>query len=155
MARLALIPHDQRIGLMLNAHSGVLPKPMKNHSMEVVLVEDSLRVRESVKQMLGEIPGVAVSGEFATAKAAIKGIDRLRPDLVILDIRLQNSNGLDVLKHVRAAHPGIEAYVFSDRAGADYQKHVSQLGTTHFFSKIGDAEKLYRAVAALSALARH
>lgn len=126
---------------------------MKSQTMEVVLVEDSLRVRESVKQMLGEISGVSVSGEFATANDAIKGIDRLRPDLIILDIRLQNSSGLDVLKHLRAAHPGIETYVFSDSVGADYRTHVSQLGSTHIFSKIGEAEKLYRAVAALSALA--
>ena len=121
--------------------------------MKVILVEDSLRVRESVKQMLGEIAGVVVSGEFASATDAISGIDQLLPDLVIIDIGLRDSNGLDVLGHVSAAHPRTETIVFSDRAGADYRKRASALGATHFFSKIGETEKLYSAVAAMSAQA--
>lgn len=118
--------------------------------INVVLVEDSLRVRESLKQMLSEIPGVAVSGEFEAAEEAIEGIDRLRPDLVIIDIGLQASNGLDVLCHIRSTHPRIESIVFSDRAGVEYRKRVSRLGATHFFSKISETEKLYNAVAAMS-----
>jgi DNA-binding NarL/FixJ family response regulator len=119
--------------------------------IKVILVEDSARVRESLRQMLSEIAGVVVSGEFAAAKEAIKGIDRLRPDLVIVDIGLQRSNGLDVLNHLRATHPLTETIVFSDRTGAEYRKRVSQLGATRFFSKISETEKLYNAVAAIAA----
>ena len=128
---------------------------MKRRTIEVILVEDSVRVREGLKLMLSEIAGVVVSGEFAAAKEAIKGIDRLCPDLVIIDIGLRNSNGLDVLDHVRTAHPRAESIVFSDRTGADYRKRVAELGATHFFSKIGETEKLYSAVVAMSAAAGH
>lgn len=126
---------------------------MRGTPMNIVLVEDSRRVRESVKQMLSDIEGVAVSGEFTTAQAAMTGIDQLRPDLVIVDIGLQNSNGLEVLEHVRVVHPRIKTIVFSDRVDAEYRTRVSKLGATYFFSKNGDTEKLYGAVAALSALA--
>ena len=81
------------------------------------------------------------------------GIDQLCPDLVIVDIGLLNSNGLDVLNHVRVAHPRIKTIVFSDRVGAEYRRRVSQLGATHFFSKVGDTEKLYGAVAAMATIA--
>jgi DNA-binding NarL/FixJ family response regulator len=123
-----------------------------NH-IEIILVEDSQRVRESLKQMLSDIAGVVVSGEFKAAGEAIMGIDQLCPDLVIVDIRLQNSNGLDVLNHVRVAHPRTKTIVFSDRTGADYRTRVSQLGATHFFSKIGETEKLFGAVAAMATMA--
>lgn len=144
--RAGLIWND--LGIEYSPHVESL---MKHSTINVILVEDSRRVRESVKQMLSEIAGVVISGEFSAAKEAIKGIDRLHPDLVILDIGLRNSNGLDVLGHVRATHPHTETIVFSDRAGADYRKRVSQLGATHFFSKIGETEKLFSAVSALAA----
>lgn len=123
---------------------------MNGTPMKVILVEDSPRVRQSIKHMLSEIAGVVVSGEFSAAGEAIRGIDVLRPHLVILDIGLHNSNGLDVLSHVQAVHPGIRTIVFSDRTSDEYQTRISQLGATHFFNKTGETESLFNAVVAMS-----
>ena len=121
---------------------------------KIILVEDSLRVRKSLKAMLGEIDGVVISGEFEGTEEAIRGIDQACPDLVIIDIGLRSGNGLEVLDYVRNVHPHVETIVFSDRAAHEYRARAAQLGATHFFSKLNEIEQLYAAVTAVAGAAQ-
>src|SRR4051812_7125908 len=64
----------------------------------VVVVEDSTIVRERLIRLLTSIPNVRVVGEAATVSDAIRTVGELRPDVVTLDLRLENGSGLDVLR---------------------------------------------------------
>ena len=100
---------------------------MSRNLAKIVLVEDSIALREGLRNMLSEIPGLIVHGEFEAAQDAISGIDQIRPDIVILDIGLKSGNGLEVLHHLNQVHPRCTAIVFSNRVDTEYRKQSEQL----------------------------
>ena len=122
---------------------------MSYNLAKIVLVEDSAALREGVRNMLSEIPGLNVHGEFEAAQDAIRGIDRIRPDIVILDIGLKSGNGLEVLHHLNQVHPRCTAIVFSNRVDTEYRKQAMHRGATHVFNKFSESEQLFDAVATL------
>ena len=124
---------------------------MSRNLAKIVLVEDSVALREGVRNMLSEIPGLIVHGEFEAAQDAIRGIDRIRPDIVILDIGLKSGNGLEVLHHLNQVHPRCTAIVFSNRVDTEYRKQAMHRGATHVFNKFSESEQLFDAVAKLVA----
>jgi DNA-binding NarL/FixJ family response regulator len=70
--------------------------------LSVLVVEDSGIVRERLVRLLSAVPNLRVVGEAATATDAIEKIGQFRPDVVTLDLRLEQGTGLDVLRAVEA-----------------------------------------------------
>ena len=124
---------------------------MSSIKTKIVLVEDSIALREGLARMLSEIPDLIVSAEFAGAGDAIKGIGRVRPDIVILDIGLSSGSGLEVLHYLNEVHPRCKTIVFSNRVDNEYRNQATHLGATHVFNKISESANLFDAVAALVA----
>jgi DNA-binding NarL/FixJ family response regulator len=118
--------------------------------LRLVLVEDSPLVRESLREMLSDIAGLQVTGEFDHAGEAIAAIDQDPPDVVLLDIKLRESNGMQVLRHVKEAHPRVKVIVFSSYSDERDRQRFLAAGADQFFSKTDQTEKLYQAVAALA-----
>jgi hypothetical protein len=71
----------------------------RNEGMKVFLVDDSAIVLEKLAVMISGIDGVEIAGQALNARDAIQSIVKLKPDVAILDIRLNGGgNGMDVLK---------------------------------------------------------
>jgi len=74
--------------------------------MKVFLVDDSSKVLEKLSTMISRIDGLKIAGQALNARDAIQSIVKLKPEVVILDIRLDNSgNGMDVLKEIKRENP--------------------------------------------------
>lgn len=116
---------------------------------KIVLVEDTVVLRESVKTILGEIPDLVVCGEYESVREAIEGIDRIGPDVVVLDIGLKTGNGLDVLRYLNKVHPHCRVIVFSNRVDRYYREEALLWGASHVFNKFTESEQLFDAVAAI------
>lgn len=65
--------------------------------MKVVIVEDEVNSRNLLCSLLSEIPKVEIIGEASTVSDAVKVINELKPDLLFLDIQLQNSTSFEIL----------------------------------------------------------
>lgn len=115
--------------------------------MKVFLVEDSAPILERLKAMLEAIPGVAVVGHAASAREAIAGILDARPDVVVLDLKLANGSGFEVLSDVHARAPGIDFYMLSNFASEPYRRHAERLGALGFFDKSKEFERVRDVVA--------
>jgi len=76
---------------------------MSGEKVSVVLVEDEPEARKSLREYLRGIDWIEIRGEAADGRAAVELIDRLRPDLVFLDVQLPEMTGLRVLESVRHA----------------------------------------------------
>ncbi|HEV7238915.1 MAG TPA: LytTR family DNA-binding domain-containing protein [Thermoanaerobaculia bacterium] len=74
--------------------------------MRAVIAEDEELARASLRQLVSEVDWVELVGEAADGHAAVETIDRLRPDLVFLDVMLPELTGLEVLQRVKH-HPMI------------------------------------------------
>jgi chemotaxis response regulator CheB len=69
--------------------------------MRVVVVDDSIMVRERLVKMFSEIPAVAVVGEAGNSLEALNIIEDKKPDVVVLDIKMPGDSGVEVLKRVK------------------------------------------------------
>jgi DNA-binding NarL/FixJ family response regulator len=118
---------------------------------KVYVVEDAPLVRERLIEMLDATPGTQVIGAAEGAAEAIRGILEERPDVVLLDLRLAQGNGLDVLRAVHPAAPEITFYMLTSFATEPYRQLAVRLGAQDFFDKASDFERMRDIIAARSA----
>jgi two-component system response regulator DevR len=72
-------------------------------AVDVLLVDDSRVVRERLRDLLDGEDGVAVVGEAGSVAEAKAALHEARPDVVVVDLRLPDGTGMDLLRHVRRA----------------------------------------------------
>ena len=115
--------------------------------MNIFLVDDSSMVRERLERLLGEVPGARVVGHAGGADEAIADILAERPDFVVLDLRLAQGSGFDVLRALRPQLPATEFCMLSNFASEPYRRAAIQLGAIDFYDKTRDFERVRDLVA--------
>lgn len=75
----------------------------KPDAIRVLLVDDHEIVRVGLRQLLGRYPSILVVGEAATAADAIRKAADLKPDIIVMDIRLGDESGVEVCRDILAA----------------------------------------------------
>jgi len=74
--------------------------------MRVLIVDDVAAVREALCLLLGDEPGVEVIGEAVDGEEAVRMVETLRPDLVLMDIEMPHMGGLSAMRAIqRLPHP--------------------------------------------------
>ena len=121
----------------------------------VFLVEDSTLVRERMLKMLVSIQGVDAVGSACGARDAERAILAAQPDAVLLDIKLSQGSGFDVLRSLRKHAPHIEIYMLSNFAAEPYRQRAASLGARGFYDKSTEIESLRRALAERVAQSTH
>jgi len=101
----------------------------------VFLADDHPLVREHLTALIQSEPDLAVCGEAADAPAALALIRRQKPDLVILDVSLKHSNGLDLLKDLRELRPKLAVLVLSMHDEALYAERALLAGALGYITK--------------------
>ena len=79
----------------------------------VFLLDDHEIVRRGIAELLGVEPDIEVVGQSGSAAQAIRRIPALRPDVAILDARLEDGSGIDVCREVRSIDPTIRALILT------------------------------------------
>ena len=84
-----------------------MPKtlPPLDHKIKVFIADDSLIVQEHLVTMLDELTEVEIVGQAGTVVGAISAIRKFQPDVVILDIRMPDGSGIDVLRTIKQDEP--------------------------------------------------
>ena len=91
-------------------------------SLKVVLVEDSPAVRERLAHSLRSIDDVELIGEYEDANTAIDGIRNGAPHVVLLDIKLRGSSGMDVMRYVEQSKIDVKVIVLTNYAEPQYRE---------------------------------
>jgi DNA-binding NarL/FixJ family response regulator len=91
-------------------------------SLKVVLVEDSPAVRERLAHSLRSIDDVELIGEYEDANTAIDGIRNGAPHVVLLDIKLCGSSGMDVMRYVEQSKIDVKVIVLTNYAEPQYRE---------------------------------
>ena len=82
-------------------------------SVRVFLVDDHEVVRRGVAEVLEDDPGLVVVGEAGTVAEALARIPAVRPDVAVVDMRLPDGDGADVVRQLRARLPDVRFLVLS------------------------------------------
>lgn len=112
--------------------------------MNVLVVDDEPLARARLRRLLDDLPGHVCSGEAADGAQAVAACRRLRPDVVLLDIRMPGPDGLETA-HALTALPTPPAIVFTT-AFADFAVEAFDAGAVHYLLKPVSAEGLARAL---------
>jgi DNA-binding NarL/FixJ family response regulator len=116
--------------------------------VKVFLVEDSPLLRERLEKMLAAIPGAQSVGHAPGADSAIAAIEAAHPDVVVLDIQLEQGSGFDVMRAVRPKQPQVGFFVLTNFAHEGYRRMAEKLGARGFFDKSREIEALQAALRA-------
>lgn len=106
--------------------------------MKVFVVEDSAAICERIVQIVNEVQDVDVVGTADDELGAIRGIEINTPDAVILDIRLINGDGLNVLQFVKRTMPELKVIVLTNFNSEQYRKLAQRYGADAFLDKSND-----------------
>ncbi|HEY4637246.1 MAG TPA: response regulator transcription factor [Burkholderiales bacterium] len=115
--------------------------------LEIFLVDDSAPVRERIVALLETLDGTRVVGHADGAGEAIRLILALLPQVVLLDLKLAQGSGFDVLRAVCPQAPRVDFYVLSNFATPAYRKSAEQLGARGFFDKTQEFKQLLEVLA--------
>ena len=103
--------------------------------VKVVIVDDSMEIQERLAAMLRDIPGVEVAGQAASVAEAISAVHRLKPDVMILDLRLPDGNGMEVLRLVQREQTRTRIIVLTSYAYPQYEQRAREAGVHAFLNK--------------------
>ncbi len=87
--------------------------PQDAQTIRVLIVDDHSVVRQGIRRILEEQPDIEVEGEAEDGLVAVEQVDRLRPDVVLLDLQLPHMSGIEALPKLRAAHPAVEVVILT------------------------------------------
>jgi len=114
--------------------------------IRVVVVDDHAVVREGLKRIISESPGMVVTAEAGDGHEAIRIIQREPCDVVLLDITMPNKSGLDVLKQLHAESPRLPVLVLSMHSEDQYAVRVLRAGAAGYLTKESAPAKLVQAI---------
>jgi two-component system response regulator AlgR len=121
-------------------------------SLRVLIVDDEPPARERLRSMLIEGGEYEVAGEAGNGEQALEMVDKLLPDVVLLDVRMPGIDGLEVARHL-AAHPEPPAVIFTT-AFDEYALQAFDSEAVAYLLKPIRAEKLRAALAKAARLTR-
>lgn len=116
-------------------------------SISVALVEDNSGLRESLAVLLAGTPGFRCSGSFNSAEAALEGLPKLAPDVVLMDIHLPNLSGCDCVKLLRERLPKTKILMLTVFAEGQYIFQALRAGANGYLSKKTPPADLLKAIA--------
>jgi len=112
----------------------------------VVIVDDHELLRAGTRRILEDADGFSVVGEAEDGEAAIAVVNRLLPDVVLMDIRLPSMNGLEAARRIVADHPGITVLILSAYDDEDYVRAALAAGVSGFLLKTTPSAELIQAI---------
>ncbi len=110
------------------------------------IVDDHPIFREGLAQVVSEEKDLKICGSAGTAAEALEGIERLKPDLVLVDISLPDKSGLELIKAVRARNHDVKLLVISMHDEALYANRVLEMGGDGYIMKQEDPAEIVQAM---------
>jgi DNA-binding NarL/FixJ family response regulator len=124
-------------------------------ALSVLLADDHAIVRQGLRAILQTVPDIRLAGEAADGQEVLRLVERLSPDVLVLDLMLPGLNGFEVARQVRRRVPRTRVVVLSMHADAAYVAEALRAGAVGYVVKDAGIEDLLRAVRAAAAGKRY
>ena len=98
---------------------GPVPQDVATASIGVFVLDDHDVVRDGLRLLLEETVGVTLVGSAATAGEALERIRQLRPDVALIDLRLTEVSGIEVVRHLRVEAPDTRCVIYTSYRGEE------------------------------------
>lgn len=112
----------------------------------VLLVDDHPLVRAGVRRVLETNPDIRIVAEAASGDAALELLERETPDVLVLDLAMPDTDGLEVLRRAKRRWPELGVVILTMHANPEYLKRAIQYGADAYVLKESAAQELVAAV---------
>lgn len=115
-------------------------------AVKVMIVDDHNLVREGLKAVFDQGEEVDVVGEAASGEEAIEMVDKLRPDVILMDISMPGMNGIQATKAIRDSHPEAKIVILTMLDQEGYVYEAIKAGATGYMLKSTSSDELVNAI---------
>ncbi|WP_191488906.1 response regulator transcription factor [Pseudomonas sp. FEN] len=115
----------------------------------LLLVDDHSLIRAGVRALVQDIPGYAVIGEASDGAQLLEAVERLNPDIILLDLSMRGTGGLDALRQLKAARPQSKVLILSMHTDPQLIMQALEIGAHGYLLKDTTATELAQALDAL------
>src|SRR5208337_5619440 len=115
-------------------------------SIRVLLVDDHELMRQGLRSLLEREPDVVVVGEASNGREAVVLSRTLAPDVVLLDVAMQDANGIEATRQIRAECPGAKVLALSSHSDTRYVSAMLDAGACGYVLKANSYDDLRRAL---------
>ncbi|GAA2245651.1 response regulator transcription factor [Herbiconiux moechotypicola] len=119
-------------------------------SIRVLLVDDQSLIRMGMRMVLEAQAGIEVAGEAADGWEAIAAVERLHPDVVLMDVRMPGLDGIAATRSIVAAHPASRILILTTFDLDEYAFAGLQAGASGFLLKDAQPAELVAAIRAVA-----
>src|SRR5215471_11384046 len=115
-------------------------------SIKVLIAEDHDVVREGLKILISADPHMEVAGEACNGAAAVRLAEKLRPNVILMDLAMPRCNGLDAARDICRRMPDTKVLVLSAHQDEDTIQKVMDVGVSGYLTKHSAADELLTAI---------
>ncbi len=131
------------------------PSTSGNHSsnkgdarIRVLVVDDHPAIREALTEVIGNKADLEICGQAASAGEALHLVEKVNPDVVIVDVSLEDAHGLDLVQNIRVQFPDVQVIVFSMYNENVYAERAVRAGASGYLMKSEPTQKVIEAIRA-------
>lgn len=114
--------------------------------IKVLLVDDHDLVRLGIKKLLSDVPNIQIVGEANSGEKAIEIIEKVKPDVILMDVKMPGMGGLAATKHIVNEHPEIKILVVTVYGDEPYPTRVLQAGASGYMTKGVSVDEMIQAI---------
>ncbi|MFM1873413.1 MAG: hypothetical protein RL398_2835 [Planctomycetota bacterium] len=115
-------------------------------TVKLVLIDDQAMVRAAFKSLLERVSHFQVIGDAGNARDGIELVEKLRPDVVVLDITMPGLSGIDAVAPIKSASSHTKVLMASQHEGMKFVQQALQAGADGYLSKDSEPEELALAI---------
>jgi DNA-binding NarL/FixJ family response regulator len=114
--------------------------------VRIVLVEDHTILREGLRALLSADPKFEIVGEADDGREAVRQVEKLIPDLVVMDLSMPRMTGMDAIREIKRRHPGTKIIALTVHKAEEYLRTTLQAGAEGYVLKDATHEELMLAI---------
>ena len=116
------------------------------NKVRLLLVEDHTIVREGLRALLSRYDNVEVVGEARDGVEALEQVDKLHPDIVLMDVAMPRMNGMEATRLIHERHPETKVIILTQYSDKYYVRSLLKAGATGYILKDVLGDELIRAI---------
>jgi DNA-binding NarL/FixJ family response regulator len=119
------------------------------HQARVLIVEDHALVRQGILAFLDTDPAIEVAGEAADARDAVCKAESLEPDIILMDLKLPDGDGINTIAQIKHRRPEVKVLVLTSFGDEARVTAAMEAGADGYLLKDADGEVLLRSIHAV------
>ena len=115
-------------------------------NLRIVLAEDHTILREGLRALLGADPNFDIIGEAEDGREAVRCVERLEPDLLLIDLSMPRMSGMDAIREIKKRYPAIKIIALTVHKTEEYLSTTLQAGADGYVLKDATHDELIMAI---------